>query len=62
MLFALRPKFEPIDESAVLASSSAFSNRFVVASTSRRVIGPERDVRVVVRRLVFFAGGITGIS
>jgi hypothetical protein len=59
VLFALRPKFEPIDCSAVLASSSAFSNRLVVASTSRRVIGPEPDVRAVLRRVVvFFAGGM----
>jgi hypothetical protein len=63
VVFALRPKFEPIDCSAVPASSSALSNRFVAASTSRRVMGPEPDLRPAVRRVVgFFAGGMTELS
>jgi hypothetical protein len=63
VLFAPRPKFAPIEFSVVPASSSAFSNRFVVASTSRRVIGPEPDFFAVVRRVVgFFAGGMAEIS
>jgi hypothetical protein len=59
----LRPKFDPIDCSAVPASSSAFSNRFVVASTSRRVMDPDPDLRAEVRRVVgFFAWGMTELS